>query len=100
MSMAVAPKWSPHESKWKKMAPVLQDHQFGNLFQMAFAVTENAVDMDIDSLVVKLRNSFEMMDGEYLKRLMGEKMGFEIVNRSDGIEAWDAELQAFVGSGL
>ncbi|KAJ0571202.1 putative vinorine synthase [Helianthus annuus] len=53
----------------------LQDHQFGNLFQLANAVAHRTEEMA--SRVVKLRDSFSKIDGEYAKSLMGEK-GFEI----------------------
>nr|GEZ00197.1 vinorine synthase-like [Tanacetum cinerariifolium] len=60
-----------------KMVPLLQDNQFGNLFQMACAVTDQTVDTDMASLVVKLRGSFGKINSEYLKKLTGEN-GVEI----------------------
>ncbi|PWA87364.1 transferase, Chloramphenicol acetyltransferase-like domain protein [Artemisia annua] len=55
-----------------KMVPLLQDNQFGNVFQMAYAVTDQTVDMDMGSLVVMLRGSFEKINSQYLKKLTGE----------------------------
>ncbi|KAI3820686.1 hypothetical protein L1987_08234 [Smallanthus sonchifolius] len=61
----------------KKMVPLLQDHQFGNLFQMASAVASYDQTADIASLVTKLRGSFGKIVSEYLKSLTGQN-GFEI----------------------
>ncbi|KAI3673590.1 hypothetical protein L6452_39713 [Arctium lappa] len=60
----------------RKMEPSLEDHQFGNLFQMASAVTNDKT-ADIAGLMAELRASFGKIDSEYLKSLTGEN-GVEI----------------------
>ncbi|XP_024977256.1 salutaridinol 7-O-acetyltransferase-like [Cynara cardunculus var. scolymus] len=59
----------------RKMEPPLEDHQFGNIFQMASAVTNQTADMA--GLVAELRGSFGKIDSGYLKSLTGEN-GVEI----------------------
>ncbi|KAK1407189.1 hypothetical protein QVD17_38802 [Tagetes erecta] len=59
----------------RKMIPSLQDHQFGNLFQLANAVTHPST--NLATRVMKLRDSFRKIDRVYLKSLTGEK-GFEV----------------------
>ncbi|KAK9080541.1 hypothetical protein SSX86_000299 [Deinandra increscens subsp. villosa] len=59
----------------RRTKPSLQDHQFGNLFKMAVAVAHPTENMA--SRVIKLRDSFNKIDDEYVKSLMGEN-GVEI----------------------
>ncbi|XP_076907053.1 stemmadenine O-acetyltransferase-like [Bidens hawaiensis] len=59
----------------RKMEPMLQDHQLGNLFQMSSAEAERTASMA--TRVVKLRDSFNKIDIAYVKSLMSKK-GFEI----------------------
>nr|XP_043639588.1 stemmadenine O-acetyltransferase-like [Erigeron canadensis] len=59
----------------KKMVPALQDHQFGNLFQLAKSTAHPTA--DLASLVVTLKSSFGKINDNYMKSLTGEN-GVEI----------------------
>lgn len=54
----------------RKMEPVLQDHQSGNLFTVTGSIAQQTTNMA--SLVAKLRGSFMKIDSEFLKSLTGE----------------------------
>ncbi|KAD1384628.1 hypothetical protein E3N88_42912 [Mikania micrantha] len=55
----------------RKMVPCLQDHQFGNLFQLANALAHQTDSMA--SRVMKLKDSFSKIDIAYLTSLTRDK---------------------------
>ncbi|CAK9168614.1 unnamed protein product, partial [Ilex paraguariensis] len=63
----------------KRMDPPLPENSFGNIFQMASAVTSG--ETDLGSLVGKLRGAIGKIDGDYIRKLQGED-GFDIVRNN------------------
>ncbi|THG20763.1 hypothetical protein TEA_003837 [Camellia sinensis var. sinensis] len=60
----------------KRMVPALPEHCFGNLFLMANAVSNGEI--NLATLVTKLRVAIEKIDCDYVKERQGDD-GFEVV---------------------
>ncbi|XP_071900895.1 limonoid 21-O-acetyltransferse-like [Coffea arabica] len=65
----------------KRMIPPLPDTSFGNIFQMAHAVTSGAAAKDWIGLVEKIREAFGKINQSYGKKLLGEN-GCEVAENN------------------
>lgn len=63
-----------------RMLPPLPEYSFGNIFQMASAVT-NGEACEFSFLVGKLRAAFKKIDSEYIRNLLGEN-GYEFAKNN------------------
>lgn len=69
-----------HPVNLRGKIPSLTENSFGNIFQMISAESDEC-ETEWVKLVEKLRAAFREVDGEYTKRLLGER-GFELAKEN------------------